>query len=217
MFLATRPGQRTIERFLEESRVLPLSYEPIGAAQHEPRGYNVDETIVAIGHGPADFDRAKAALAAWTHFDIGWVQAIPSAPEPEPGTVVAVVIRHLGVWSVNGCRVVYGVGDRERGTKFGFAYGTLTNHAEAGEELFEVFMDPSSGDVMYRIRAVSRPRAALAWIGYPFVRTLQSRCRRESGEAMKRQPASVRSTHHENHHSRRIRTGGHRTGPRLSP
>ena len=62
MFLATRPGQRTIERFLEESRVLPLSYEPIGAAQHEPRGYNVDETIVAIGHGPADFDRAKAAL-----------------------------------------------------------------------------------------------------------------------------------------------------------
>ncbi len=87
MFLATRPSQRTIERFLEESQALPFSYEPIGAARHEPDGYNVDETIVAIGRGPADFDRAKAALAAWKHFDIGWVQAVPAAARPEPGTV----------------------------------------------------------------------------------------------------------------------------------
>jgi uncharacterized protein (UPF0548 family) len=95
------------------------------------------------------------------------------------------VIRHLGLWSLNGCRIVYGVGDRDHGVKFGFAYGTLVNHAEAGEELFEVFMDPSSDEVMYRLRAVSRPRAALAWIGYPVVRALQGRCRRDSGAAMK--------------------------------
>jgi uncharacterized protein (UPF0548 family) len=59
------------------------------------------------------------------------------------------------------------------------------NHAEAGEELFEVFMDSSSDQVMYRLRAASRPRAAVAWIGYPVVRALQRRCRRESGETMK--------------------------------
>ena len=187
MFLATRPNQRTIERFLEESQALPFSYAPIGAAQHEPDGYNVDETTVSIGRGHEDFDRAKAALAAWKHFDIGWVRAVPAAARPEPGTVVAVVIRHIGFWSLNGCRVVYGTGDRNHGAKFGFAYGTLSNHAEAGEELFEVFMDPSSDAVMYRLRAVSRPRVALAWFGYPFVRALQSRCRRESGEAMKRE------------------------------
>jgi uncharacterized protein (UPF0548 family) len=185
MFLATRPSQRTIERFLEESQTLPFSYAPIGAAQQEPDGYNVDETTVSIGRGQADFDRAKAALAAWKHFDIGWVRAVPAAATPEPGTVVAVVIRHLGLWSLNGCRIVYGVGDRDHGVKFGFAYGTLVNHAEAGEELFEVFMDPSSDEVMYRLRAVSRPRAALAWIGYPVVRALQGRCRRDSGVAMK--------------------------------
>jgi uncharacterized protein (UPF0548 family) len=185
MFLASRPSQGTIERFLDESQTLPFSYAPIGAAQHEPGGYNVDETIVAIGRGQVDFDRAKSALSAWKHFDIGWVQAVPAAITPEPGTVVAVVIRHIGFWSLNGCRVVYGIGDRDHGPRFGFAYGTLVNHAEVGEELFEVFMDPSSADVMYRIRAVSRPRAALAWIGYPFVRALQSRCRHESGEAMK--------------------------------
>jgi uncharacterized protein (UPF0548 family) len=185
MFLATRPTRRTIERFLDESQALPFSYAPIGAAQHEPDGYNVDETIVSIGRGDADFDRAKAALTAWKHFDLGWVQAVPAAAKPEPGTVVAVVIRHLGFWSLNGCRVVYGLGDRDRGATFGFAYGTLVNHAEAGEELFEVFMDSSSDQVMYRLRAASRPRAAVAWIGYPVVRALQRRCRRESGETMK--------------------------------
>jgi uncharacterized protein (UPF0548 family) len=186
MFLATRPTSRVIERFLEASRTVPFSYEPVGAAQRDAPGYNIDETIVSIGHGQADFDRAKAALSSWKHFDIGWVQAVPAAAEPEPGTAVAVVIRHLGIWSLHGCRIVYNIGDRERGTTFGFAYGTLLNHAEAGEELFEVFMDSSSGDVKYRIRAASRPRAPLAWVGYPLVRALQSRCRRDSGAAMKR-------------------------------
>jgi uncharacterized protein (UPF0548 family) len=186
MFLATRPTALVIERFLEESRTLPFSYEPEGAAQREPVGYNVDEMVVMIGRGQPDLDRAKAALASWRHFDLGWMQAVPATPEPEPGTAVAVVIRHLGLWSLNGCRIVYSIGDRERGMTFGFAYGTLLNHAEAGEELFEVSMDPSSGDVKYRIRAASRPRAPLAWIGYPLVRALQSRCRRDSGAAMKR-------------------------------
>ena len=65
MFLATRPTSRVIERFLEESRTLPFSYEPVGAAQRQPDGYNVDETVVTIGRGQADFDRAKTALASW--------------------------------------------------------------------------------------------------------------------------------------------------------
>ena len=104
--------------------------------------------------------------------------------------IVAVAMQHLGFWSLNGCRVVYVVGDRDSGTRFGFAYGTLVNHAEAGEELFEVFMQPSTEKVMYRLRAASRPRAALTWLGYPLVRILQGRCRRDSGEAMRRATAT---------------------------
>ena len=185
MFIATRPTARAIDRFLMESRTLPLSYGPTGLTQSKPAGYKVDELVVRIGHGAEDFDRAKTALAAWKHFDLGWLQAIPASQVPEPGTVVAVVIRHFGFWSLNGARVVYVVGDRRSATRFGFAYGTLVNHAEAGEELFEVFVDPSSEDVMYRIRAVSRPRSALTYIGYPLVRLLQAACRRDSGTAMK--------------------------------
>lgn len=67
----------------------------------------------------------------------------------EPGTAVAGLIRHLGLWSLNGCHVLYHVEDD---TPFGFAYGTLTNHAEAGEELFVVELDPMTEAVSYRIR-----------------------------------------------------------------
>jgi uncharacterized protein (UPF0548 family) len=185
MFMATRPAKQTVERFLTESRSVPLSYDPIGIAQHGHDGFNIDELIAPIGRGEADFHRAKTALAAWKHFDLGWLSVFPSAISPAPGTLAAVVIRHFGFWSLNGCRVVYGIGDRRSETQFGFAYGTLANHAEQGEELFEVFMQPT-GDIMYRIRAASRPRSALAWMGYPLVRMLQDRCRRESAEAMRR-------------------------------
>jgi uncharacterized protein (UPF0548 family) len=87
-----------------------------------------------------------------------------------------------GFWSLNGCRVVYHLADDDR--RFGFAYGTLTNHAEAGEELFALELDPATETVSYRIRAVSWPRAALAFIGQPVVRHLQARFRRDSAVAM---------------------------------
>ena len=107
-----------------------------------------------------------------------------------PGTVVAVLVRHLGFWSMNGCRVVYAIaGDGSR--EFGFAYGTLTNHAETGEELFKVALRPGTGEVTYVIRAASRPRALLARLGYPVTRSLQARFRRDSAAAMGRAVAGL--------------------------
>jgi uncharacterized protein (UPF0548 family) len=87
---------------------------------------------------------------------------------------------------LNGCRVVYHVDSSNGEARFGFAYGTLPNHAEAGEELFEVFVDPATEEVMFRIRASSRPRATLARVGQPIARALQARFRRDSGAAMTR-------------------------------
>ena len=186
MFLARRPTPQHIERFLRESRDLPLSYRPIGIVNGHTVRQDLDEETVAIGHGQAEFERARAALIAWTQFDVGWVETFPRNAPVAVGTVVAVLIRHFGFWSLNGCRVLYTVGDLNDAARFGFAYGTLTNHAEAGEELFEVFMDPQTGNVMYRIRAISRPQAMLARVGQPIVRVLQARFRRHSAEAMKR-------------------------------
>ena len=191
MFLARRPSITDIERALERSRRLPLSYGPIGLVNDPSDNHRLDEQFAAIGHGEADFERARTALTAWKHFAIGWVELFPKEAPIETGTVVAVLIRHLGFWSVNGARVVYHVGGNDNRTSCGFAYGTLTNHAQHGEELFEVRIDPDSSDVLYRIRAVSWPQSPLARIGLPIVRLLQARFRRDSAAAMKRAVSGV--------------------------
>jgi uncharacterized protein (UPF0548 family) len=186
MFYARPPSPRDVEAFIARSRDLPLSYAPIGIAGQDPPGYDVDEVVARLGRGDAVFERAKAALVDWAHFRLGWVELLPLKASIEPGTVVAVVVRQLGFWSLHGCRVLYHVGQQRGGTRFGFAYGTLTNHAEMGEEIFEVFTTPESGEVFYRIRAVSRPHALLARVGYPVVRRFQARFRRDSVAAMQR-------------------------------
>ena len=157
MFLARRPSPAAIARFLEASKTLPLSYAPIGIVTHEFPHRRLDELTTVIGHGAAEFARARAAL-----------------------------IRHLGFWSLNGCRVVYHRDGSNEAARFGVAYGTLTNHAEGGEELFEVFMDPRTEDVVYRIRATSWPQAMFARVGQPIVRVLQARFRHHSAAAMTR-------------------------------
>jgi len=185
MFLMTRPSSRDIEAFLRDSINRPLSYDPVGLARGPATGFRIDERSLVIGSGAAAFDRARAALAAWAHFDLGWIDVRPSSAAIQTGTVVALVIRHLGFWSLNGARIVYTIGDAAS-DECGFAYGTLTNHAEAGEEIFTVTIDRNTGEVCYSIRAASRPRAALAWAGYPIVRKLQARFRVDSANAMRR-------------------------------
>ena len=186
VFLLKRPTRREIERFLDRSHGLPLSYGPTGIVRHPPAPGRFDEQVVTVGCGYDDFERARDAVARWKPFDIGWVEAFPARLSIEPGTDVAVLIRHLGFWSLNGARVLYQVGGTDGQDTFGFAYGTLTNHAESGEELFEVSIHPHSGAVLYRIRAVSRPQSALTWIGQPIARVLQARFRHDSAAAMRR-------------------------------
>ena len=186
MFLRVRPSPARIDEFLAQSRQLPLSYQPIGMAGLPQSEFRIDEVRCTLGHGSEIFTSARAALLNWRQFNLGWVKLFPRDAPIEMGTVVAVLINHFGFWSLNGCRIVYLIGDRDSATQFGFAYGTLTNHAERGEEIFEVSIDPASQEVSYRIRAASKPRATLARVGYPFTRALQARFRRDSLAAMQR-------------------------------
>ncbi len=183
MFFVRRPTEREIDRFLQASHDLPLSYEPVGSASQRRPGFDFDEHVTVVGHGDAAYIRVKAALARWKHCQLGWADVFPRGAPIDPGTVVAVMFRHLGFWSLNGCRVVYRIG-AEDDVEFGFAYGTLTNHAECGEEIFKVALDTQTGDVSYMLRAASKPRATLARLGYPVVRLLQARFRRESARAV---------------------------------
>jgi uncharacterized protein (UPF0548 family) len=190
MFSLLRPSARDIARFLAASRDLPLSYAPVGLATGADSSFDTDETIVALGSGAATYERAKAALGDWTQFNLGWVELYPRHASIETRSVVAVLIHHFGFWSLNGCRVVYSI-DNVVAHEFGYAYGTLSNHGECGEELFKVALNPQTGEVSYVIRAASRPRAALARLGYPLVRRLQARFRQDSARVMQQAAGRV--------------------------
>ena len=185
MFLLRRPSSSRIERFVAASGGLPLTYASIGLARTGAPGFDHDQTTAVVGRGEPAYRRAVMALQRWQQFELGWTQLFPRTAATSTGTVVAVLIRHLGFWSLNGARVVYQIGNPQSGC-FGYAYGTLPTHAECGEEIFEVALDAQSGDVTYRILAASRPRAVLPRLGYPITRALQARFRSHSVRAMQR-------------------------------
>jgi uncharacterized protein (UPF0548 family) len=93
------------------------------------------------------------------------------------------VAGNFGLWWLNACRVVYVVEEADR---FGFAYGTLPDHAGSGEERFLVEWDQATGLVWYDVLAFSRPRHVLARLGYPWTRRVQKRFGRDSAAAMVR-------------------------------
>ena len=68
--------------------------------------------------------------------------------------------------------------------RFGFAYGTLPDHAEKGEERFSVEWHHEDNSVWYDILAFSRPNHPLARLGLPLTRRLQRRFARDSKRAM---------------------------------
>ncbi len=151
-----------------------------------PAGYNVDRYRTRLGAGLVAFEAARAAVRRWEMFERGWLRVFPDAAEIREGSTVAVVAAHLGFYSINVSRIVYTLDEDGPLARFGFAYGTLGDHAESGEERFTVSWDRAGNAVWYDIVAFSRPRAVLARLGYPLGRALQKRFGRASLAAMAR-------------------------------
>ena len=187
VFLPLKPGPERIERFLTDQRNRTFSYREVGYSRRgAPPGYKVDHNRIWLGEGRATFARAVEAIRSWETFDLGWVSAHPAADEIAPGMVVAVRCRHLGFWSLNACRIVYLVDDEGPIVRFGFAYGTLADHAERGEERLTAEWHHADGSVWYDIYAFSRPNHPMARLGYPLARLLQKRFTRGSKRVVAR-------------------------------
>jgi len=121
-------------------------------------------------------------VRAWKMFDMPWIELCWPDTPIEPGATVAVLVSHLGFWSLNACRIVYVIGEHGASEKYGFAYGTLPEHGERGEERFTVESN-SDGTVSYDLYAISRPGTS-ARLAYPYTRALQKRFARDSKAAM---------------------------------
>lgn len=192
MFLLTKPSKKAIDAFLRRAASTSFTYRFIGRTRNgfrisakngDSRKFNVDHNSIAIGTGEEQFERAKRAIREWKMFDIPWVELFwPSTPIREDQDV-AILIRHLGFYSLNAARIVYTI---DKWDYFGFAYGTLEDHGETGEERFTVRFDHKTGDVIYDIYAFSRPNHSLARLGYPITRRLQRAFAADSMAAMAR-------------------------------
>jgi uncharacterized protein (UPF0548 family) len=185
MLFLRRPTAEAVQAFLASQARLDLTYSAVGAtATSPPAGYVVDHTRMRLGAGEKVFAAAKAALERWQQFRLGWLEASPEDTPIQEGHVVAILARSIGLWWLNACRIVVVVDEDGPVKRFGFAYGTLPDHAGSGEERFLIEWDREDDSVWYDILAFSRPRHFLARLGYPCVRRVQKRFGRESAAAM---------------------------------
>jgi uncharacterized protein (UPF0548 family) len=187
MILYRKPSAAEIRKFISSQQGLPFSYAEVGATKTgPPSGYLIDHNRIQLGEGEKTFRRAVEALRSWRQFDLGWVGIASETNPIDAGTTVAVQAQVLGLWTLNAAKIVYVIDElKEASARFGFAYGTLPDHTERGEERFLVEL-LEDGSVWYDIFAFSRPQHPLARLGFPITRRLQKRFARESLAAMKR-------------------------------
>ncbi|NOT47173.1 MAG: DUF1990 domain-containing protein [Acidobacteria bacterium] len=185
MFCISKPDRAFIDEFLSSAVEQQFSYPDVGATKGDPpMGYSdSDHNRIVIGKGFEDWEKAKQAVREWKMFDLGWCGICWPDTPIEADRNVAMIANHMGFYSLNGARIVYIFDEPD---KFGFAYGTLTDHVEFGEERFAVERDLNTGEVFYDLYSFSRPRHILAQLGYPYARYLQKSFVADSKAAMRR-------------------------------
>ncbi len=187
MFLLHKPSEKEINEFIVAQSDVPVSYQEVGATKghNAPDGYPINRYRKELGSGEQTYKNAVKAIEAWQMYALGWTQLCPSNAPIKKGEVVATLVRHLGFWSLNPCRIIYLI-DEESGkfNRFGFGFGTLSEHSEQGEEQFIVEWDKADDSVWYELYAFAKPNGLLAKIGFLFVHYLQKRFAAESYRAM---------------------------------
>ena len=199
MFLLSKPSSEVIERFIASQQDLPFTYSQTGATRDLPStpaipgskptaaaplpGFTIDHNRVRVGEGKETYERVVAALQIWRQFELGWLTIVPAGAPVSVGTTVAVQAHTFGLWSLSAARIVYLIEENGPVKKFGFAYGTLPDHVECGEERFTVEWHPDDS-VWYDLCAFSRPRHTLVRMAFPLTRMLQRRFARESLRVM---------------------------------
>ena len=185
MFRVTAPSENEVKYFISQQQHSVFSYPEVGAsANNVPSRYNLDHNRISLGRGDATWKRAVEAIRTWHMFNLPWVRLYWPTAAIQVGTDVAVLVRHFGFYSLNACRIVYVVNEDGPIARYGFSYGTLTEHSERGEERFTVELNRAEDQVWYDILAFSRPKKTLAKLGYPLSRMLQRRFAAGSKAAM---------------------------------
>ena len=192
MYSLIRPSAETIKEFLDHQSSLPFSYTDVGATRTMPAHvrpslvdrYVIHHSRIQLGNGQRIFERAKGALTRWEMFNLYWIRIYSPDTRPKIGSSVAILIRALGIWALNAARIVYVIDESGEIDKFGFACGTLPDHAESGEERFTVEWNHEDDTVWYDLTSFSRLNQWPSRLGFPYIRALQKKFGRESLQTM---------------------------------
>lgn len=186
MYLLTKPSVGQINEFIEAQSRLDFTYPSVGSTRFGecPSGYEVDHNQIALGSGEDIFAAARQALCEWQHYRFDWIELHRPAEDPARDQTVGVLARALGLWVLNACRVVYVAEEDQPLRRLAFAYGTLPEHAESGEERFQIEWREDDS-VWYDIFAFSRPHQLFSRIAYPYVRVKQRQFAKDSMRAMR--------------------------------
>ena len=145
-----KPGTAPVNKFLKKSKNGSFSYKELGRSKEKDivKGYDNDFNRIQIGEGEQVFQAACTVIRNWQMFPGGWAYIEPAHAPIKVGQNVAMVARVMGVYFISDCRIVYIVDEEKPVRRYGFAYGTLGQHVEKGEELFSIEM-LQDGSVWY--------------------------------------------------------------------
>lgn len=160
-----------------------FTYADVGATRGEmPKGFHHDTLIFDIGHGRELFERCSEFLDQWNLQRAMGFTLYPNDGKVEAGQSLVFTMRLAGLEVMAACRVVYTVDEPNR---HGFAYGTLPDHPECGEEYFGLSIDENDL-VRFEVRAFSRTRSFLSRLGGPVSRRMQLAAMHRYGAEMQK-------------------------------
>jgi uncharacterized protein (UPF0548 family) len=145
-----------------------LSYDHPGSTLQERSIPGVADRSFALG-ARGDLTSATAALHRWAPHRGIRARIHPPEARIDVG-VTLLVVAPFGPFEMAVPDRIVAVVDEP--TLFGFAYGTLTGHAEAGEELF-LAEQVATGRLRLTVRVHAQPATLSARLGAPLVTLLQ--------------------------------------------
>jgi uncharacterized protein (UPF0548 family) len=168
---------RRVRRRLDGLPQRPVNFDASRLSEYTPStGWHVDDMVEPLPHeccGPpvsdGTWELARRLMIDYQLADPALVRVVYDHDSPLEGRNMFLQIRFLAVRFGVGVRVgdVYDE-DREfdgRSARvFGWSYRTLDGHFEQGEMHYQVWKWLETGDVEFRLHAVSKPADAGPWI-----------------------------------------------------
>lgn len=190
MFSLHEPTTAELELVFQHQAKQKPSYAEVGGTRDvgvSLNGYHRHRVHGVLGSGLDTFQAAAKAMNQWKHLGIAGIKLFPAIPSLAEGTNLIVSANHGLVWSINACRIIYLIDERAQShARFGYAYGTLPEHSERGEELFVITWDHETDGVEYEVMAFSRSNHVLVSAFWPVAVFIQDAFRVESLKAMRR-------------------------------